>query len=96
MVTTLKDSAPTEGVRCNVFPVQVKSLGNYITFVVLPVVSDLCVFQHYRIFRDLRFVLTLYLNEPTEGVSIMSLCRSFQARTVEGKQELENKLVCTL
>ena len=36
------------------------------------------------------------MNEPTDGASFMSFGRSFQARTVEEKKELENKLVCTL
>ena len=42
------------------------------------------------------FLLILYLNEPTDGASFLSFGRSFQARTVEGKKELENKLVRTL
>ena len=31
-----------------------------------------------------------------DGASFMSFGTSFQTRTVEGKKELENKLVCTL
>ena len=69
-----------------------QSLGKYIPFVVLLVILGFCVFQHYR----LRFLLILYLNEATEGAFFMSFGRSFQARIVEGKKELENKLVCTL
>ena len=61
----------------------------------MPVVFDLCVFQHY-IILEIRFLLILYLDEPTDGESFMSFGRSFQARTEEGKKELENKLVCTL
>ena len=53
MVTTLKDTAPTEGVRYNVFSGASQSLGNYIPFVVLPVVFDLCMFQHYRILEEI-------------------------------------------
>ena len=45
---------------------------------------------------DLRFLLNLKLNEATEGAFSMSFGRSFQARIVEGKKELEKKLVCTL
>ena len=30
-----------------------QSLGNYIPFVVLPVVFNLCVFQHYRILEEI-------------------------------------------
>ena len=97
MVTTLKDTAPTEGVRYNAFSGVSQSLGNFIPFVVLHVVFDLWVFQHYRILEEISvFLLNLYFNEPTDGASFMSFGRSFQARTVEGKKELENKLVCTL
>ena len=53
MVTTLKDTAPTEGVRYNVFFDASQSLGNYIPIVVLSVVFDLCVFQHYRILEEI-------------------------------------------
>ena len=53
MVTTLKDTASTEGVKFNVFSGASQSLGNYIPFVVLPVACDLCVFLHYSIFEEI-------------------------------------------
>ena len=74
MITTLKDTAPTEGARYNVFSGASQSLGNYTPFVVLPVVCDLCVFQHHRIL-DLRFLVRLYLNETTDGAFFMSFSR---------------------
>ena len=52
-----------------------------------------CIIEFWRISRVL---LIFYLNEATDGASFMSFGRSFQALTVEGKKELENKLVCTL
>ena len=56
---------------------------------VLPVVFDLCVSHHYIILVE----ISGFLSEPTDGASFMSFGRSFQARPVEGKKELENKLV---